>query len=78
MDAITLLKNDHKAVKRLFRQFEKLGDNAVKSRRELVEKMIEELSATQPSRNSSSTRPFVSPCPQPRIMSSRAWRSTTS
>jgi len=44
MDAITLLKNDHKAVKRLFRQFEKLGDNAVKSRRELVEKMIEELS----------------------------------
>ena len=44
MDAITLLKNDHKAVKRLFRQFEKLGDNAVKSRRELVDKMIEELS----------------------------------
>jgi hemerythrin superfamily protein len=44
MDAITLLKNDHKTVKRLFRQFEKLGDNAVKSRRELVDKMIEELS----------------------------------
>jgi hemerythrin superfamily protein len=44
MDAITLLKNDHKVVKRLFRQFEKLGDNAVKSRREVVEKMIEELS----------------------------------
>ena len=44
MDAITLLKNDHKAVKRLFRQFEKLGHNAVKSRRELVAKMIEELS----------------------------------
>ena len=43
MDAITLLKNDHKAVKRLFRQFEKLGDDAVKSRRELVDKMIEEL-----------------------------------
>jgi hemerythrin superfamily protein len=44
MDAITLLKNDHKTVKRLFRQFEKLGDSAVKSRRELVDKMIEELS----------------------------------
>jgi hemerythrin superfamily protein len=44
MDAITLLKNDHKTVKRLFRQFEKLGDDAVKSRRELVDKMIEELS----------------------------------
>jgi hemerythrin superfamily protein len=44
MDAITLLKNDHKAVKRLFRRFEKLGANAVKSRRALVDQMIQELS----------------------------------
>ena len=44
MDAITLLKADHKAVKSLFTQFKKLGDNAHKSKREVVDKIIEELS----------------------------------
>lgn len=45
MDAITLLKADHKAVKRLFREFEKLGDRATIGRREVVDKIIHELSA---------------------------------
>ena len=44
MDAITLLKNDHKTVNGLFKQFEKLGDRATSSKRELVDKMIQELS----------------------------------
>jgi hemerythrin superfamily protein len=44
MDAITLLKNDHKAVSALFKRFEKLGDRAEKSKREIVDKIIEELS----------------------------------
>ncbi len=44
MDAITLLKNDHKAVEALFKKFEKAGDNAHKSKHKLVERMIEELS----------------------------------
>jgi hemerythrin superfamily protein len=44
MDAITLLKNDHKTVKGLFAKFEKLGDRADKTKRELVDKIIEELS----------------------------------
>jgi hemerythrin superfamily protein len=44
MDAITLLKNDHKTVSGLFRQFEKLGDDATTAKRELVDKMIKELS----------------------------------
>jgi hemerythrin superfamily protein len=44
MDAITLLKNDHKTVSGLFRQFEKLGDDAKVAKRELVDKMIRELS----------------------------------
>jgi hemerythrin superfamily protein len=44
MDAITLLKDDHKAVKRLFRQFEKASDGATNKRRELTDKIIEELS----------------------------------
>jgi hemerythrin superfamily protein len=43
MDAITLLKNDHKTVQKLFREFEKTGDRAVKTRRRLVDQMIKEL-----------------------------------
>jgi hemerythrin superfamily protein len=44
MDAITLLKNDHKAVEKLFKQFEKTGDRAHATRRKLVEQITEELS----------------------------------
>ncbi|HUQ40460.1 MAG TPA: hemerythrin domain-containing protein [Acidimicrobiales bacterium] len=44
MDAITLLKQDHKTVKGLFRQFEKAGDNAKAKKRQIVDKIIEELS----------------------------------
>ena len=44
MDAITLLKQDHKAVKSLFSQFDKLGDSAYTKRRQIVDKIIEELS----------------------------------
>src|SRR3954466_2376401 len=44
MDAITLLKNDHKAVEALFKKFEKAGSNAHKTKRDLVDKIVEELS----------------------------------
>ncbi|HET8931694.1 MAG TPA: hemerythrin domain-containing protein [Acidimicrobiales bacterium] len=44
MDAITLLKNDHKSVEKLFKDYEKTGDRALKTRRDLVDRMIEELS----------------------------------
>ncbi len=44
MDAITLLKNDHKTVERLFKQFEKAGDRAFVEKRRIVDKIIEELS----------------------------------
>ena len=44
MDAITLLKNDHKAVEALFKRFEKAGDNAFVEKRAVVDKIIEELS----------------------------------
>lgn len=44
MDAITELKADHKAVEKLFRQFEKAGERATKTKADLVEKIIEELS----------------------------------
>ena len=33
MDAITLLKDDHKTVESLFKQFEKAGERAVKTKR---------------------------------------------
>jgi hemerythrin superfamily protein len=44
MDAITLLKQDHKTVKGLFNQFDKAGDSAFQRKREIVDKIIEELS----------------------------------
>ena len=44
MDAITLLKDDHKAVEALFKRFEKAGDNAFVEKRAMVDKIIEELS----------------------------------
>ncbi|MCP3169518.1 hemerythrin domain-containing protein [Myxococcus qinghaiensis] len=44
MDAIALLKTDHKTVEQLFRRFEKAGANAHKLKRKLVEQMVLELS----------------------------------
>jgi DNA polymerase len=43
MDAITLLKQDHKAVKQLFRQFESLGDNATSTKEKVVADIVREL-----------------------------------
>ena len=42
-DAIVLLKNDHKDVKKLFRQFEKAGENATATKGAIVRKIIEML-----------------------------------
>ncbi|MEW6473284.1 MAG: hemerythrin domain-containing protein [Actinomycetota bacterium] len=44
MNAITLLKNDHKTVEELFKRFEKLGPRAVKSKQDIVERIVRELS----------------------------------
>ena len=44
MDAITLLKNDHRAVEDVFLKFEKAGNNAHKTKQKLVERMVRELS----------------------------------
>ncbi|MCW2828169.1 MAG: hemerythrin, partial [Marmoricola sp.] len=35
-DAIVLLKNDHKEIRKAFRDFEKAGDAAVKAKGKLV------------------------------------------
>lgn len=43
MDAITLLKNDHKTVAALFNRFERAGDKAFTEKRDIVDKIIEEL-----------------------------------
>ena len=42
MDAITLLKQDHKAVEKLFKQFEKAKQPA--EQRKVAEKVVKELS----------------------------------
>lgn len=44
MDAITLLRNDHKTVEDLFKRFEKAGDRAHVAKRQIVDRIIEELS----------------------------------
>ncbi|MFJ9523160.1 hemerythrin domain-containing protein [Kitasatospora sp. NPDC101801] len=43
MDAIVLLKEDHKTVEKLFKEFEKAGDTAYKHKRDIADKVIEEL-----------------------------------
>ena len=44
MDAIKLLRDDHRTVERLFKRFEKAGDRAFVEKREIVDRIIEELS----------------------------------
>jgi hemerythrin-like domain-containing protein len=40
-DAIVLLKNDHKEIRRLFREFEQAGEDATKTKGRLVDQIIE-------------------------------------
>jgi hemerythrin superfamily protein len=42
-DAIVMLKEDHKRVRKLFREFQQAGENATEKKGKLVEQMIEEL-----------------------------------
>ena len=42
-DAIVLLKDDHKELRRLFREFQRAGDGAVKKKGRLVEQIIKRL-----------------------------------
>jgi hemerythrin superfamily protein len=44
MDAITLLKDDHKTVEALFKRFEKAGDRAHVEKRDIVDRFTEALS----------------------------------
>src|SRR5215211_8592360 len=44
MDAIALLRDDHRSVEKLFKQFEKAGDSAYATKRKVAEQIIEELS----------------------------------
>jgi hemerythrin superfamily protein len=42
-DAIVQLKDDHKEIKRLFREFEQAGDNATTTKGRLAKRILEEL-----------------------------------
>src|SRR4051812_29989599 len=44
MDAITILREDHRTVEALFKKFEGLGERAAKSKQSTVEKIVRELS----------------------------------
>jgi hemerythrin superfamily protein len=43
MDAISMLKEDHKIVERLFKRFEKAGERAYAEKRKVADRIIEEL-----------------------------------
>ncbi|MFF3000693.1 hemerythrin domain-containing protein [Streptomyces sp. NPDC057950] len=43
MDGIVLLKDDHKTVEKLFKQFEKAGEKAHAEKRKIADQVIEEL-----------------------------------
>ncbi|MGW7065120.1 hemerythrin domain-containing protein [Streptomyces sp. NPDC054904] len=43
MDRIVLLKEDHKTVEKLFKQFEKAGEDAHAEKRKIADKVIDEL-----------------------------------
>ncbi|WP_329112700.1 hemerythrin domain-containing protein [Streptomyces sp. NBC_01353] len=45
MDAIVLLREDHKTVEKLFKRFEKTGDDDHSARRDIADEVIEELTA---------------------------------
>jgi hemerythrin superfamily protein len=42
-DAIVLLKQDHKEIRKLFREFEQAGDRALKTKGKLVDRILEAL-----------------------------------
>lgn len=42
-DAIVLLRDDHKAIRKLFREFEKAGQDATRAKADVVNKIIEAL-----------------------------------
>ncbi len=44
MDAITLLRDDHRDVEKLFKDFEDAGDRAYVAKRRIVDRIVEELS----------------------------------
>jgi hemerythrin superfamily protein len=44
MNAITLLKNDHKTVEDLFKRYEKLGPRALKTKKDVADRIVRELS----------------------------------
>ncbi|MCY0937252.1 hemerythrin domain-containing protein [Streptomyces sp. H34-S4] len=43
MDGIVLLRNDHKTVEKLFKRFEGVGEDAVQEKKEIVDRIIDEL-----------------------------------
>jgi hemerythrin superfamily protein len=43
LDAVELIKSDHRKVEQLFREFEEAGDRALKTKQQLVEQISQEL-----------------------------------
>ena len=73
-----ILRNDHKTVERLFKRFEKAGDRALVERREIVDRIVEELSVHAAIEEQVSYPVARATVPGRRTSRSRASRSTTS
>jgi len=77
-DAIVLLKNDHKEIRKAFRDFQKAGENAHATKGKLVDKMIELLTVHTYIENEVMYPESGSCCPTSRTTFWSPTRSTTS
>jgi uncharacterized OsmC-like protein len=59
-DAIVILKQDHKDIKKLFKDFRAAGDGATKKKADIVKKIIEALCPMSNMTSSSPTRSTTS------------------
>ena len=78
MDAITLLKSDHRTVEKLFKDFERAGDRAAVSKGKITQSIIKELSVHAAIEEQAFYPVIQGRCKEPLAASSRASRSTTS
>ena len=76
-DAIVILKDDHKRIKHLFRQFEQAGENATRRKGSLMAKIIKELTVHTYIENESMYPQVIRLAPELGRTSSSRTRSTT-
>src|SRR4051794_29529283 len=77
-DAIVILRNDHKEIRKLFRQFQQAGEDATEAKGRIVKRIIEELTVHTYLENECMYPRSAGSCRTSRTTSSSPTRSTTS